>query len=461
MDLTATSEPRLSATAVTTSLRSKSKGTVSAHVGELGGREVVQVRVDPETRRGALNEISGLNLAAATRVALDERLPLVVVMASSGADVNDGIAALNGWGTAAAALAGCSGVVPTIFVVTGPTVSGPSLLLGLADIVVFTKDASAYVMGPASVESFTGEVVSVETLGGVNVHRSHTGVAAAIVEDEAEGLALVEDLLQLLPSNCDEVPPETNCSDPTDRPTPEAGACLPNAQTGSYDVRDVVRAVVDDGELVELWAGWARNLVVGLASIGGQTIGILANQPTALAGTLNIPASQKGARFVSFCDAFNIPLVTLVDTPGFFPGKDLEWRGMIRHGAQLVGAYGRATVPRVCVILRKAYGGAYIVMDSKKMGNDVCIAWPTAELAVMGARQAVEVLHRREPDQLKAQREAEYTETLLNPWIAAERGFVDLVIDPSDTRRVIAESLKMLSSKREILAPRRHDNLPL
>lgn len=442
-------------------LRSGSKGTVSAEVTDMGGRCVVQVRIDPTVRRGALDEIGGLNLAAAARTALEKRLPLVAVITSSGADVNDGVAALHGWGTAAGALAGCSGVVPTVFVVTGPTVSGPSLLLGLADIVVFTEAASAYVMGPGSVASFTGEVVTVETLGGADVHRSHTGVAAAIVPDESAGLELAETIISLLPDNCDSEPPCWATDDPIARPTPEAGECLPTSATGSYDIREVIRAIVDDGDFVELWAGWARSLVVGLTTIGGRPIGVLANQPSALAGTLNIPASQKGARFVGFCDAFNLPLVTLVDTPGFFPGKDLEWRGMIRHGAQLVGAYARSTVPRVCVLLRKAYGGAYIVMDSKQMGNDVCVAWPTAELAVMGARQAVEVLHRRESDEVKAQREATYTETLLNPWIAAERGLIDMVIAPAETRRVVAEALEMLSTKREVLAPRRHDNLPL
>lgn len=445
----------------TTALRSRSRGTVSAEVSQLAGRSVVQVRTDPTTRRGAIDEISGLNLAAAAYVARDERIPLVVIIHSSGADVHGGVASLHGWGTAAAALSSCSGLIPTIFLVTGPTVSGPSLLLGLADIVIFTEAASAYVMGPVSVASFTGEEISAETLGGAEVHRSHTGVAAALVSDEAAGLELVEAILSLLPNNCDEEPPQWPSDDPIERPTPEAGELLPTTATGSYDIRSVVSCITDDGDFIELWSGWARNLVTGLSTIGGHVVGIVANQPMALAGTLNIAASQKGARFVGFCDAFNIPLVTLVDTPGFFPGKDLEWRGMIRHGAQLVGAYARATVPRVCVLLRKSYGGAYIVMDSKQMGNDVYLAWPTAELAVMGARQAVEVLHRRETDEVKAQREATYTETLLNPWIAAERGLIDIVIEPAETRQVIAEALQMLSTKQEVLIPRRHDNLPL
>jgi len=223
----------------------------------------------------------------------------------------------------------------------------------------------------------------------------------------------------------------------------------------------VMRAIVDDDELLEVRGRWAPNVVTAFATIAGRSVGILGNQPLALAGTLDIPASQKAARFVATCDAFNLPIVTLVDTPGFYPGKDLEWRGMIRHGAQLVFAYGRATVPRVCVILRKSYGGAYIVMDSKRMGNDLCLAWPWAELAVMGAGQAAAILQRRAgPDERKAF-EDDYSERLLNPYIAAERGYVDAVIDPADTRLEIARALDLLADKREALVPRKHDNTPL
>jgi acetyl-CoA carboxylase carboxyltransferase component len=223
----------------------------------------------------------------------------------------------------------------------------------------------------------------------------------------------------------------------------------------------VIRAICDDGEMLELRGRWAPNVVTAFAAIGGLPIGIVANQPLALAGTLDIPASQKAARFVAFCDAFNLPIVTLVDTPGFYPGKDLEWRGMIRHGAQLVFAYGRATVPRICVILRKSYGGAYIVMDSKTMGNDLCLAWPWAELAVMGAGQAAAILQRRATPDERAAFEADYSERLLNPYIAAERGYIDGVIYPAETRQVIGEALVTLLDKREALVSRPHDNTPL
>jgi acetyl-CoA carboxylase carboxyltransferase component len=375
--------------------------------------------------------------------------------------VHDGVAALHGWGTAAQALVRCSGRIPVLLAATGPVVSGPALLLGLADQVVMTEDAYAFVSGPRMVETFTGESLDAEELGGAGVHASSTGVACMVVADRDAALAALSDIVAYLPSNIDEEPPRWWTDDPVDRPTPEAGACIPASPTGGYDVRDVARTIVDDADLLELRAHWAPNLVTALATIGGRPVGIIANQPVAIAGTLDIPASQKGARFVAFCDAMGIPLLTLVDTPGFYPGKDLEWRGMIRHGAQLAFAYARATVPRVAVVLRKAYGGAYIVMDCRTMGSDLYLAWPTAEIAVMGAKGAVEVLHRREPDERRGELEAEYETRFLNPYVAADRGFVDAVIDPADTRREVAAAFEMLATKQEHLVARKHCNTPL
>ena len=279
---------------------------------------------------------------------------------------------------------------------TGPAVSGPALLLGLADQVVATERSYAFVSGPRMVAGFTGETVDNAQLGGSGIHARSSGLASLVVADRDAALDAITTLLAFLPQSCDDAPARWATDDPPDRPTPELASVLPASPTGGYDVRDIARAIVDEGELLELRAGWAPNLVTALATIGGRVVGVVANQPVAIAGTLDIPASQKGARFVSFCDAFNVPLLTLIDTPGFYPGKDLEWRGMIRHGAQLAFAYARATVPRIAVALRKAYGGAYIVMDSRAMGNDLYLAWPSAEIAVMGARGAVEILHRRE-----------------------------------------------------------------
>jgi acetyl-CoA carboxylase carboxyltransferase component len=437
-------------------------GSLEATITTLVGREVVLVEVEGKDRRGALSEADGHTFAAAADHAARAGLPLIGMISSSGADVHDGVAALHGWGTAAKALTRCSGRVPILLAATGPVVSGPALLLGLADQVVMTEEAYAFVSGPHMVETFTGEALDAAELGGAGVHAAHTGVATMVVRDRDAAMAALGDLLTYLPSHLDEEPPRWFTEDPVDRPTPEAGACVPATASGGYDVRDVIQAIVDDGELLELRAHWAPNLVTALATIGGRTVGIVANQPIAIAGTLDIPASQKGARFVAFCDAMGIPLLTLVDTPGFYPGKDLEWRGMIRHGAQLAFAYARATVPRVAVVLRKAYGGAYIVMDCRTMGSDLYLAWPTAEIAVMGAKGAVEVLHRREADPARRlQLEQEYEARFLNPYVAADRGAVDAVIDPADTRREVAAALDLLSSKRERLVARKHCNTPL
>jgi acetyl-CoA carboxylase carboxyltransferase component len=442
-------------------LRARTPGTISARVDELGGRPVVLVESAGSDRRGALHPVDGQNIEAAARAAREAKVPLVLVIASSGADVHEGVAALHGWGRASRELVATSGIVPILAAATGPTVSGPALLLGLCDQVVMTEEAYAFVSGPAMVRQFTGVPITTTALGGPAAHLRSSGVASILVTDRQAALDSLADLVALLPSSNDELPPRWSTDDPADRSTPEAGQLIPESSTGSYDVRDVIRTIVDHGELLELRSGWAPNLVTALATIDGRPMGIVANQPQALAGTLDIPASQKGARFVAFCDAFNLPLVTLVDTPGFYPGKDLEWRGMIRKGAQLAFAYARATVPRIAVVMRKSYGGAYIVMDSKRMGNDLMFAWPTAEIAVMGARQAGEILHRRETPERRAELEADYEERLLNPYVAAERGTVDAVIEPHETRAMIAAGLEMLESKREHLVGRRHDNTPL
>jgi acetyl-CoA carboxylase carboxyltransferase component len=442
-------------------IRARVPGAVSAQRDVVAGRPVVVVRVDETERKGAIGAADGETIAAAAGLALAERIPLVLFIASSGADVTEGVPALHGWGLAARAIVRCSGTVPVLMAVTGPAVSGPALLLGLADLVVMTADAYAFVSGPQMVRDFTGVPTSVDALGGAGAHARTSGVAAAVVPGPAAAEHWIEDVLAYLPASCDDEPPRWWSDDPADRPTPEAGALLPAAATGSYDVRHVAATIVDEDSLFEVRGGWAANLVTAFATVDGRPIGIVANQPMTVAGTLDIPASQKGARFVACCDAFNLPLLTLVDTPGFYPGKDLEWRGMIRHGAQLAFAYARATVPRVCLTLRKAYGGAYIVMDSKTMGNDLALAWPSAEIAVMGAKGAVEILHRGADEDDKAKLEAEYEERLLNPYVAAERGFVDAVIDPADTRREVAAAFELLSTKQERLVRRVHDNIPL
>ena len=443
-------------------LSRKVPGAASAALRLLaGGRRVVWAEAQDTVHKGALSSAASGVLRNAAIMAREKRLPLVLAMASSGAEIREGVSALHGWGEAAHEITKCSGVVPTIAIVDGPAVSAPALLIGLCDMVIMTNDSFAFVSGPTMVAQMTGVEVSNEELGGTDIHSRQSGVANLVASDMAHAVELLNEVLRYLPNHVDELTAIADTGDAPNRQCPELNTILPASPTGSYDVRHVIESIVDDGVHLELRAGWANNVVTTLATIGGRAVGIVANQPLALAGTLDIQASQKAARFVAFCDAFNLSLVTLVDTPGFYPGKYLEWRGMIRHGAQLVFAYGRATVPRVCVILRKSYGGAYIVMDSKRMGNDVCLAWPTAELAVMGAGQAAAILQRRATPEERAAFEADYEERLLNPYVAAERGYVDGVITPAETRSEVLAALDMLSNKREKFPRRKHDNGPL
>jgi propionyl-CoA carboxylase beta chain len=393
------------------------------------------------------------------------------VLDGVGVDANAGLASLHGWGALARALAGASGLVPVVLVVDGPCLGGTALVLGLADVVVMTARATAFVNGPQASARITGSAtLDADLLGGSWVHGARTGVADLVVDDVDEAFDLVADLLDHLPPNNHETPPPVAASDPANRPTRGAADAVPGDGRASYDVRRVITDVVDDREFLELRARFGTSVVTGLGRVAGLPVGVLANQPSQLAGALDIEGSQKGARFIRFCDAFNLPIVTLVDTPGFRPGRDQEWRGMIRHGAKLAFAYAEATVPRVCVVLRKAYGGAFIVMDCKSMGNDCALAWPTAQIAVMGAKGAVEILHRRalngatsdgEREQRRRQLEADYEALHLSPTAALERGFVDEIIDPADTRGAVAGALMALAAKRERLRPRRHDNIPL
>jgi acetyl-CoA carboxylase carboxyltransferase component len=439
--------------------------TAEAEVRELDGRPVGWFKLSGGPHHGSIGSVDGEIVARLIDMAVDIGVPVVGVLDTSGADMVEGVPALHAWGRIARALTHASGSVPVVLIVTGPCVSGPALLLGLADVVVMTEDAFAYVSGPGAVRELTSITIDHDRLGGAAVHATRTGVAALLAPDEDAAVAAAVDVLAHLPANTMAAPPTLWSVDPADRDTPRAAAAVPASTNASYDVRVVAGDVVDEGSLLELWPRWATSMVTALATIEGQPVGVVANQPGQLAGTVDIDASQKAARFVQMCDAFNVPLVTFVDTPGFQPGKDLEWRGMIRHGAQLVHAYGQATVPRVCVILRKAYGGAFIVMDSKGLGNDACFAWPEAEIAVMGAPGAVQILHgkRLVPEGCgeRHRLEQEYADMYCTPTIAAQRGYVDEVIQPADTRRVVSLALRALRSKREHLPRRRHSNSPL
>lgn len=433
----------------------------------LDGRRVMLVAVpgdneeEGSTNRGALSVHDAAVLERAFRSAREERVPILGLLSTSGVDVSEGVEAVVGWGRAANELVRASGIVPILLAATGPVVSGPALMLGLADFTFFTEDAYAFVSGPLMVASFTGVPISAEDLGGASAHARSSGVAAMIVADTDEAISAMSMVLSYLPDHVDQLPARIETTDPIDRRTEIAADTIPSHATGSYDVRDIVRDLADDEDFCEIRAFFAPNLVTGFATLDGYTVGIVANQSQALAGSIDIPASHKGARFVQVCDSFGIPLLTLVDTSGFLPGKDLEWRGMIRHGAQLAFAYARATVPRIALILRKSYGGAYIVMDSRYMGNDIMFAWPGAEVAVMGAKGAVEILHRNAGPDERAQLEADYEARYLTPYPTAERGSISAVIDPVETRRELAAALAMLITKREPLRARRHDNMPL
>jgi acetyl-CoA carboxylase carboxyltransferase component len=449
-------------------------GAATASLTELEGRPVAWFRLSGGKHRGALSTTEGEVIERVVRLGLDTGVPIVGELATSGADVAQGVPALHVWGRVAAAVSEASGAVPVVLSVIGPCVGGPALLLGLADHVVMTTDSFAYVNGPETVAEITGRATTREDLGGAGVHYRRSGLASLVVPDEDDARWAIADLLSYLPDNFLAEPPVVSTDDPLDRPCRGAADAVPGSPSASYDARSVIADVLDAESFLELWGGNAPNVVTGYGRLGGQAVGVVANQPCQLAGTLDIEASRKAARFVQSCDAFGLPLVTFVDCPGYQPGKDQEWRGMIRHGAELVHAYGEATVPRLCVVMRKAYGGAFIVMDSKGLGNDLCVAWPTAEIAVMGAPGAVQILHRKRLAELdddgararvQAELEADYLERFCTPAVAAERGYVDDVIDPLDTRRVLAAGLAALATKRVGgrggRRPVRHSNTPL
>jgi acetyl-CoA carboxylase carboxyltransferase component len=449
------------------SIASDRSGSVAAGIGQLKGFDERPVA----WFHGTVTASDAPVVARAIRAGIDNGVPVVGVLDRAGLEPDAGLAALQGLGLVARELVAASGVVPTALVLDGPCLGGPAVVAGLADLVVMTNRATMFVNGPAATARMTGlEGLDPQQLGGAWAHHSRSGVADVVADDVADALEVVGDVLSFLPANSLEVAPVSTNTDPADRGCGNVAVIVPSNERSSYDVREVAAEVADDRWFVELRGGYGGSLVVGLARIAGVPVGVVANQPSQLAGALDIESSLKGARFVRWCDAFNLPLLTLVDTPGFRPGRDQEWRGIVRHGAKLAFAYAEATVPRISIVLRKAYGGAYIVMDCKAMGNDCALAWATAEIAVMGAKGAVEIVHRKalqkvtEPDERDAQRaqlEADYAAEHLSPRVAAERGYIDGVIDPAATRLAVAEALMALAAKRERPVRRRHDNIPL
>ncbi len=436
--------------------------------GTVDGRKVFVFSQDFTVFGGALGEVFAEKIHKLMDLALKVGAPLIGLNDGAGARIQEGVVSLASYGGIFRRNVLSSGVIPQISVILGPCAGGAVYSPAMTDFIFMVRDSShMFITGPDVVKTVTGEDVTLEELGGAMSHASKSGVATFVSADEKACLDDVRFLLSFLPSNNLEEPPTEDLSDDPDRLCPELNEILPASPNLPYDMIDVISHVVDDGEFFEYSHHWAKSIVCGFSRIDGIPVGIVGNQPKILAGVLDIESSEKAARFVRTCDAFNIPLVTFVDVPGFLPGVDQEYGGIIRHGAKLLYAYCEATVPRIQVITRKAYGGAYVVMNSKSIGADLAFAWPSAELAVMGPQGAVEIVYRRELQQAadpiarRAELVEEYTERFATPYAAAERGYVDDVIDPAETRQKLVAGLRMLSTKREELPRRKHGNVPL
>ncbi len=436
--------------------------------GTVDGRKVFVFSQDFTVMGGALGEVFAEKLHKVMDLALATGAPMVGLNDGAGARIQEGVVSLDGYGGIFYRNVQASGVIPQISVILGPCAGGAVYSPAMTDFIFMVREKShMFITGPDVVKTVTGEEVTLEELGGAGSHSTKSGVATFVANSEEEVLDQVKDLLAFLPANNLEQPPRREIGDDPERLCPALTTLLPESPNVPYDMKQVISEVVDDGDFFEYHAAWGRSIVCGFARVDGRPIGVVGNQPMMLAGVLDIESSEKAARFVRTCDAFNIPLLTFVDVPGFLPGVDQEYGGIIRHGAKLLYAYCEATVPRIQVITRKAYGGAYVVMDSKGVGCDLSYAWPTAELAVMGPQGAVEIIHRREladaadPAKRRAELVEDYTQRLANPYLAAERGYVDDVIDPAETRRKVVAGFRLLESKRERIPERKHGNVPL
>ena len=436
--------------------------------GKIDGRKVCVFSQDFTVFGGAVGETHGEKIHKIMDVATTMGLPIIGLNDGAGARIQEGVAALNAYGGIFIRNARASGVVPQISVILGPCAGGGVYSPALTDFIFMVKDTShMFITGPDVVKTVTGEDVTLEELGGAMTHATKSGVANFVMPDEKSVLDEVRYLLSFLPSNNMEEAPRILSGDDPNRLCEDLRDVLPSSANLPYDMKKVITSVVDGGDYMEVSAFYAQQITCGFARIDGHSVGLISNQPNVLAGVLDIDSSEKAARFVRTCDAFNIPIVTFVDVPGFMPGADQEYGGIIRHGAKLLYAFCEATVPRISVVTRKAYGGAYVVMNSKSIGADLAFAWPTAELAVMGSAGAVEIVHRRDlmssddPETLRKNLIEEYEERYATPYIAAERGFIDDVIDPAETRRVLSRSLELLRGKREDLPKRKHGNVPL
>ena len=441
---------------------------VVAGWGHVDGRQVYVFAQDFTVFGGTMSEANGRKICALMDLAMDNGAPVVGLNDSGGARIQEGVLSLGAYADVFLRNTLASGVIPQISAIMGPCAGGAVYSPAITDFTIMVEGTShMFVTGPEVIKAVTSEEVSFEDLGGAMTHNTKSGVAHFAVRDDADCIRHIRRLLSFLPANNAEEPPRRPCADPVDRREAVLATLVPDSPDKPYDMKDVIRAIVDEGDFFEVHEHFAQNIVVGFGRLNGAPVGIVGNQPRVLAGVLDIDSSVKGARFVRFCDAFNIPLVTFEDVPGFLPGTRQEWGGIIRHGAKLLYAYCEATVPKLTVVTRKAYGGAYDVMSSKHIRGDFNVAWPSAEMAVMGADGAVNILYRDEIAKAKdptAERRrliAEYNEKFASPWVAAELGYLDDVIEPQDTRPRLIAALEMLRSKRQTLPFKKHGNPPL
>ncbi|HZW39871.1 MAG: acyl-CoA carboxylase subunit beta [Syntrophothermus sp.] len=447
-----------------------SDGVVTGY-GTIDGRLVYVFSQDFTVFGGSLSEMYANKICKVMDKAMKVGAPVIGINDSGGARIQEGVKSLGGYAEVFQRNIMASGVIPQISAIFGPCAGGAVYSPALTDFTIMSKDTSyMFVTGPKVVKTVTGEVVNEEELGGAFVHGTKSGATHFVVDDEEEGLMLIRKLLSYLPQNNLEDPPIANCDDPIDRLCDDLNEIVPENANKPYDIKDVIYSIVDNNEFMEVQRNYAPNIVTGYARFNGMPVGIVANQPNYLAGVLDINASRKAARFVRFCDCFNVPIVTLVDVPGFLPGTAQEYGGIIIHGAKLLFAYGEATVPKVTVILRKAYGGAYDVMSSKHLRGDINYAWPTAEIAVMGPRGAIEILHSKEVQCIEDEKERvlflnkkeeEYRNKFATPYVAAKYGYLDDVIEPRNTRFRIIRALQSLATKKDTNPPKKHSNLPL
>ncbi len=447
-----------------------SDGVITGH-GTVDGRVVYIFAQDFTVFGGSLSETYAQKICKIMDQAMKVGAPVIGINDSGGARIQEGVTSLAGYADIFQRNIMASGVIPQLSAIFGPCAGGAVYSPALTDFIVMQdKTSYMFVTGPKVVKTVTGEDITTETLGGATVHATKSGISHFISESEEEGLLLLRKLLSYMPQNNLEDPPITKCNDPIDRQEDFLNDIIPDNPNKPYDIKDIIELIVDNGEFLETQRQYARNIVTAFAKFNGMPIGIVANQPNYLAGVLDINSSRKAARFVRFCDAFNIPIVTLVDVPGFLPGSSQEYNGIITHGAKLLYAYGEATVPKITITLRKSYGGAHDVMSSKQLRGDINYAWPTAEIAVMGAQGAIEVLYLKElktfeneKDKIKFidEKIKEYNEKFANPYQAASLGYIDDVIEPRNTRFRIIRALRTLATKKDLNPPKKHGNVPL